>query len=95
MSYTSAESAIPASLDDVEYAAEDVFKYYIKEDGVAFSDRVNISEAVWNIDTTNSANIATNWWLSLTRSSPGVADITTGAERNARYMYKISSILPT
>jgi len=79
---------MPESLANISFADGGSYGYKIRSEGVDFTDRFLNFAGQWNIDPVNSNYIKdTAWWLSLTRDSPGAADITTGATRSAKYYF--------
>ena len=83
MSYAEMAGALPATLAASTYSNSG-YNAKMEESGITLSPSITAPAGFWNYDAANSANNATNYWMGLTRSSPGAADIVTGATRKMR-----------
>lgn len=90
MAYKTWEADVPADFEGVDFGS-DTFPAYIKEAGVRFSENFAAPVGFWTIDSALCANIETNWWLGLTRDTPGVAEITTGVTRKLTYQMDVTT----
>lgn len=88
MHYKTWDIAVPEDFNGVDFGS-DRFVAVLLESGVRFSENITSPVDFWNIDNALCANIETNWWLGLTRSTPGVAEITTGATRKLTYQMNV------
>lgn len=59
--------------------------------GLQFLDKSIPPVDFWNPTADLSANTVGNWWIGLTRDSPGVADIAIGAKRDMVYQIGVIS----
>ena len=80
MDYAKFEEAMPEELKDLAFT-DKKYLAIMKESGLTFSPSIVNPVDFWNLDTETSANIASNYWLGLTRSDGGIAGIQTGVSR--------------
>lgn len=83
MSYKDFEGALPEKLSESDYGSGN-YVVLLEESGLTMSPNITPPAGFWNFDSATSANTDTNYWLGLTRSSPGAADIVTGATRSMK-----------
>ena len=88
MNYKTWEAELPADFEGVDFG-DNKLPAYLEESGVRLSENFSAPVDFWTLDSALCANIATNWWLGLTRSTPGVADITTGSTRMLTYQMDV------
>lgn len=84
MSYSKFDGAVPDDLSSLVFPSF-TYRYQIVKNGLKITDRLLSLTDYWNPDPNLSANSSGNWWLGLTRTNPGVAEITTGVTRDMTY----------
>lgn len=86
MAYKTWDIAVPESFSEVDFGT-DILPAKITAAGVDLSANFTAPVGFWSVDSALCANTADNWWLGLTRTTPGVAGITTGVTRMLTYQF--------